>query len=160
MGLYIITLVAFFSTVSSFVMMLAAKPKPPERWNDWVYSKSKFALWLNEKRDESKFLGPLRIDRFRLSGTIISFTLFIISCAALIVDTVLDQAIYVFLGELAIIIIALLALLAPFIYEASLTIWWSIVERSSLTKSQINKLVRIKKKNKKVEEKINKEKNK
>lgn len=143
MGFYIIALAALYSAISSYVMMVAAKQKPPEGWGNRAYSKSRFALWLNKRREGSRFLGPLRVDRFRLAGVIASLVVFGVSVVALIVDAVTKQALYAFLGKLTTIIVSLSLLMAPFLYETFLTIWWSIIGRNSVTNSQMKKLKKI-----------------
>lgn len=146
MGFYIIVLSAAYSTIFSFAMMIMVKQRPPEKWGDRAYSKSRFALWTSKRRMLSKLFGPIKIDIFRLVGTIISLILFIICCIALIIDTASNQIIYVFLGRLLTIIISLFILLVPLLYEAFLIIWWSIVNKNSPNNSRIKKLRRIKKK--------------
>ena len=106
MGFYIVPIVAFCSVVFSFTMMVTPKQNPPEKLGDFAYSKSKLAIWLNKKRNKSKYLGPLRIDKFHFVGFVSSFFILILSLFLMIIDLFSGQAIYEFITDLTTIIIA------------------------------------------------------
>ena len=135
--------------------MVRIKQKPPEKWGDWPYSKSKFALWLNKSREKSRLLGQLRVDCFHFAGFIANFMVLIVSIILLAIDISTKQALYKSLGELPTIIIMIGILLAPILYEVFLAVWWSLASRDSPKNLQIKKLKKIKKNNKKLKKKQN-----
>ena len=147
MGFYLIVIACLYDVACSYAMMVFQKQKPPRKWGDWPYSKSRLALRLNKVREKSKYLGPLRIDRFHFIGFISSLAIFVISCVALVIDMVSNEVIHLILGDLAIALIAVCAFLAPILYEFFLVIWWSITDKDSSRNSQMKKLKKIKKRN-------------
>lgn len=129
MGIYIVTLVAFFSFLFSFFMMMFVKQKPPKNWGEWPYSKNRIALWLNQTSLKNKYVSPLRIDRFHFIGLLVSSTIFIFSFCIMILDLSLEQIIYKNFGPTKLIILCIFILLNPILYEVFLNIWWSFRDK-------------------------------
>ena len=121
MGFYVIVIACFCSSIFSYVTMTTMKHKPPEKWGDWPYSKSKLALWLNKSREESKLLGPLRVDRFHFAEFIASLSILAVSIVLFSIDVLFDQLIYELLGEMKTVIVVLIVLLVP----VFLKLFWS-----------------------------------
>ena len=146
---YLILVACIFDVAFSYVMMTSGKQKPPEKWADWCYSKSGFAKYLEKKREHSRFLGPLHIDRFRLTGLIIFSVFCLFSLVIFCIDLGSGFKVTGFLNETAIVIMLICILLTPPLYEAFLVIWWSIIDRRSSKNQQIKRLQQVVKKRKK-----------
>ena len=149
MGFYVVTLAALFMVAFAFVMMLFVKQRPPESWGDWAYSNSSFAKWIEELRNKSRILGPLHIDRFRMASFVGTTAVFGASVVTFIIDLSTGMAITEFLGDIGVAITLLCVIVIPVFYEASLTIWWSIVDRASIQSNDIKRLKSIEKGRKK-----------
>lgn len=149
MEFYVVTLAALFMVAFALVMMLFVKQRPPEPWGDWAYSNSRFAKWLEELRKKTRILGPLRIDKFHMASFVGTTAVLGASTVAFIIDVSTGMAITEFLGAVGIAIILFCVIAAPILYEAFLTIWWSIADRTSNRSSEIKRLKSIKKRRKK-----------
>lgn len=149
MGFYVVTLAALFMVAFAFVMMLFVKQRPPESWGDWAYSNSRFAKWIEELRDKSRILGSMHIDRFRMASFVGTTAVFGASAITLIIDLSTGMAITEFLGDIGVAISLLCVIAIPVLYEASLTIWWSIADHASSRNSDIKRLKSIRKGKKK-----------
>lgn len=143
MKFYVVALVSLFMAIFAFVMMSSAKPRPPEPWGDWAYSNSRFARWIERLRKKSRLLGPLRIDKFRMASFVVTTIIFGASAVALVIDFSTGLAVTEFLGTVGLAIAILCVVLPPVLYEAFLTIWWSIVDHVSNRSSEIKRLKSI-----------------
>lgn len=149
MGFYIVTLVFLFDTVFSYTFMVASQERPPKKWGDWPYSKSRLAKWLYEKGKKSLWFGSLLpIDRFRITMFRILIVLFFVSLIFLVIDLFTSFAITGLLGEITIEIISVCCFLVPIFYEFLLTIWFAIANAVSEEGNDIKKLEKIMKKRK------------
>ncbi len=146
MGFYLVTVACLSGAVFSYAMMVLVKQKPPKAWGEWPYSKSRFAKWLEKRRENSRFLGPLRVDRFRLAFFTVASVVGLISLLLLAIDLSAGLMITRLLGEIAIAVILAIALLTPPIFEASLVIWWAAIDRHSCKNNQIKRIKQIEKK--------------
>ena len=149
MKFYVVALASLFMAIFAFAMMFFVKQRPPEPWGDWAYSNSRFARWIERLREKSRIFGPLRIDKFRMASFVVTTIIFGASAVALVIDFSTGLAVTEFLGTVGLTIAILCVALLPVLYEAFLTIWWSIADHVSNRSSEIKRLKSIKNENNK-----------
>lgn len=149
MKFYVVALVSLFMAIFAFAMMFFVKQRPPEPWGDWAYSNSRFARWIERRREKSRILGPLRIDKFRMASFAVTTIIFEASAVMLVIDLSTGLSVTNFLGTVGLAIAILCVALLPVLYEAFLTIWWAIADHVSNRSGEIKRLKSIEKGRKK-----------
>ena len=149
MKFYVVALASLYMAIFAFVMMVFVKQRPPESWGDWAYSNSRFARWIERLRENSRVLGPLRIDKFRMASFVVTTIVFGIAAVMLVIDLSTGLSVTEFLGTVGLAIAILCVASLPVLYEVFLTIWWAIADHASNRVSKIKRLKSIIKENNK-----------
>lgn len=148
MEFYIIFIASLFVVLFSFGMMIFPKPKPPEVWQKWCYSKTRFAKKLEKKLNHLHFFATLQIDKFHLIGFFLSCIFCFFCFVFFIIDICTHLLVTSFIGDIGILIVFLCIIILPPIYEVSLNILWSVIDKNSQRIQNTKRLNQITKKNK------------
>lgn len=111
MKFYIIAIECFFLTIASFSFLTGTRFRPPEKWGEAPYYRTKLAKKIYVKIDKTVFKG-MRFDLFHLACFHFYFLCLIISTICSVIDLLTFFALTKLFGtSLLLIIFIILALL-------------------------------------------------
>lgn len=139
MHFYVILLACVVASLTSLIAMLCTKTKPPVIFDNWIYSETHLARWLEKKCH----LKPVIIDKFHMAGFHAFVALTVISAIITFIDIFSNYVISNSIGFISMCVTFLAIIILPLLYESFIVIWWSILNYNYARKNK-NDIKKIK----------------
>ena len=138
MKFYIIAIECFFLTIASFSFLTGTRFRPPEKWGEAPYYRTKLAKKIYVKIDKTVFKG-MRFDLFHLACFHFYFLCLIISAICSVIDLLTFFALTKLFGTSLLLILFIILALLLFLYEFALCAWSDVLDRQSQCRKESRK---------------------
>ncbi len=144
MKYYVVVISCVFVFLWSLFASIFPKPRPPEKYDNWIYLKSTFVKQLERKT--KKHFKVLKIDWFHAIEFLISSAFLLTSSFLLLFDLLTSISLNDLFSDVQIIIISSSIVLSFVFYEVFLCIWWYIADINNPSYKTIDEAKKVLKK--------------